>query len=346
MRSGLVLLCIALQLGVLSYMVYGRESVVASGKRIYMATAPIDPRDPFRGDFVRLQYAANSTGSAPNLWSVPEEQLEKGDIVYALLEERPSGLHEVVLFTDIVPDTGLYIRGRRSSSRSLRGRRSQHEVRFGIEQLFVEQGSGIAIEEKRGVRGGLQTAMEVELAVDGKGTAVLTDFRWSELGIQIELTDSFRLNRTGEDAGDEGPHIIVSVQNVSDSPLTLNNPGDNCGFRLEPAGVESKFSEAENSCTDLEEAMPLTLASGQTHTIEVNLSDSRWYVNFKNDGGIATGDLRQFESTELLRIVYRGVQMVKLSEKSSIESEVSGSKPGYWSGDLISQGFNPRGRID
>ena len=351
MRSVLILCCVAVQLSVLAYMVYGRESVVASGQRIYMATAPIDPRDPFRGDFVRLQYPANNISSAPQQWSDVDNKPGRGEVVYALLEEKPSGLHEVVLFTDTLPEDGLFIRGRRSSGRAWQRGGWRTSVRFGIEQLFVQQGSGIAIEEKRGIRGGLQTAMEVEVAIDKKGTAVLTDFRWNDLGIQIDLSENFGNRTTDATQGDqtapvaEGPHVIVSIQNVSTEPVTLNNPGDNCGFRLEPAAYNSKYSEAFNSCTELNEMKPLTLAPEQTYQVEINLTDPRWFVEFKNNGNISTGDLREFQSNEMMRVVYRGDRMAQYS-RSSAESAVDSEAPRLWRGDLLSQGFNSRGRID
>jgi uncharacterized membrane-anchored protein len=33
-----------------------REYIVLTGKTVYLRTAPIDPNDPFRGQFVRLNY--------------------------------------------------------------------------------------------------------------------------------------------------------------------------------------------------------------------------------------------------------------------------------------------------
>lgn len=351
MRSALILLCVALQLGVLGHMVYGRESVVADGQRIYMATAPIDPRDPFRGDFVRLRYPANNINSAPGQWSSSDKALEKGDVVYALLEQKPSGLYEAVLFTDTPPESGLYIRGRSTSVGSAITGRSQPRIRFGIEQLFVQQGGGIAIEKKRGIRGGLQTAIEVEIAVGKNGTAILTDYRWSDLGIQIELTDNFRLraadaeqrvqSASGDDLRTDNNQLILSIQNVSENPITLNNPGDNCGFRLEPANRNSSYSEAANSCTDLNLLAPLTLAPEQKHLVEIDLANPRWFVEFNDNDSVTTGDLRTFNSTQMVRIVYRGAQAI-LPLNSSADS----AHHEFWRGDLLSQGFNARGRID
>ncbi len=337
MRSVLILLCAALQTGVLGYMVFGRESVVSGGQRIHMATAPIDPRDPFRGDFVRLRYPLNNLNSAPARWVDTEKIPPKGAIIYAVLEQKPSGLFEVSHFTDRRPENGIFMRGRKSTHSRAGGNRAG-DVRFGIEQLFVEQGSGIDIENKRGIRGGMQTAMEVEIAIDKKGTAIITDYRWSPLAIQIELTEHFRLQRdnsSAETAVNRKPALIATVKNVSDKSITLNNPGDNCGFTLEPANRDSVLSGAANSCSDTSTVAPLTLASGQSHLIEINLHEPRWHVI--QDGQAEAADLRSFTSVnEMMRIVYRG--------SDSSADNATGVE--FWKGDLLSQGFNSRGRVD
>lgn len=346
MRSALILLCVVVQVAVLGHMVYGRESIVKNGLRIHMATAPIDPRDPFRGDFVRLRYPLNNLNSAPNQWSMPDKVLGKGDVIYAVLEKMPSGLYEAIQFTDTKPKTGIFIRGRKNHRGRSLGRNVIH-ARFGIEQLFVEQGKGKTIEDKRGIRGGMQTAMEMEIALDSKGTAVITDYRWSQLGIKLELTSNFALANNSVAVADNEqasqnvekvlPQLRVTVQNVSDETITLNNPGDNCGFALEPANKESAFSAAANGCNVVGAADPLELSPGGVHLIELHLADPRWHVEHTVNGKKRSGDIRSMDrADEMMRIVYRAAN-------SSVNS-INGVQ--LWQGDLMSQGFNSRGRID
>ena len=61
-------------------------------------------------------------------------------------------------------------------------------VKYGIEQYFVEQGTGLDIEKRRGNRQSLQIPMEVAVALGANGTAVIRDYRWSKLGIRLEVT--------------------------------------------------------------------------------------------------------------------------------------------------------------
>ncbi len=345
MRSWLILLCITAQTSALAYMIFGRESVIADGQRIYIATAPIDPRDPFRGDFVRLRYPMNSLLSAPNRWLPDDTIPAKGDKVYAVLKPLPDGLHELDYFTNQPPTDALFIRGRRAGGRFI-GRIDSLDINFGVEQLYVQQDSGKIIENKRGIRGGMQTAMEVEIAINDAGTAVLTNYRWAKLGIQLELTDQFRQiatqtanqkNNNEQPNPASSPSILVTIQNVSDESVTLNNPGDNCGFHIEPADkATSKYIESENVCTNVSETKPLVLNPEETHIIEIRLQDPRWYITHTENGQSESTDLRTIMDTSTqFRIVYRG------PKNPNQDSPV-----GLWPGNLVSQAFSVRGRID
>ncbi|MBK6341440.1 MAG: GDYXXLXY domain-containing protein [Flavobacteriales bacterium] len=60
-RKPLLFLGIALaQLAVPAWMIAGRERVLSQGEVFKFKTAPIDPRDPFRGEYVRLDFEAES----------------------------------------------------------------------------------------------------------------------------------------------------------------------------------------------------------------------------------------------------------------------------------------------
>lgn len=363
MRSLIIILCVAAQLAVLAYMVFGRESIIANGQRITIATAPIDPRDPFRGDYVRLRYPMNSFASAPTRWNPENYEPRRGDQIYAVLNARRSGLHEVSYFTNQQPDIQAsegtaFIRGRVQTNSQFSGLNSVN-ARFGVEQLYVQQGTGLAIEDKRGIRGGMQTAMHAQIAISNNGTAVLTDYQWSPLGIELELTDSFRQvpeapqTTAGSNAQENSsptdvdesvstsepePPVRVRIQNLSDQSITLNNPGENCGFRLEPAArSQSAFKEAEHSCTANTDITPYTMTPGQVLSIDINLQDPRWYVVLADNESATAADLRSFTGhSELFRIVYRTAQ-----DSPAINTDTS-----VWQGDLVSQGFNQQGWID
>ncbi len=353
MRKLLIAACVLAQPLVLAYMVYGRETVNAGGTTISIATAPIDTRDPFRGDFVRLRYGLNSLGYAPIRWTPADEQPRKGDKVYAVLQERSGGLHDVAYFTNIEPDNtsaALFLRGRlRTNSPGIA--RNRVDVSYGIGQLFVEQGLGIDIEQRQGVRGGLQTAMHAQMAVSPEGTAVLTGYAWNSLAIGIEIANDFALNRAAVTDDGSQPQALsdnatttptptpltLTLANTSNESVTLNNPEDNCGFHLEPVNhATSDYMEADGICVGLTDTA-VTLIPGESLSLAVDLAKPRWHMSLPVNGETRTADVRSFfDNGEWFRLVYR-------SENQSVPAENAAA---FWRGELISQAFNALGQID
>ncbi|ASJ74730.1 GDYXXLXY domain-containing protein [Granulosicoccus antarcticus] len=381
MRSWIIALCIAAQLAVLAYMVFGREMLIKNGTRISITTAPIDPRDPFRGDFVRLRYPLNTLSHAPVRWQPSDYQPRKGDKMYAILEQRPGGLYDVAYFSNLPPASDskpLYLRGRIQAAVNWDGR-NQVDVSYGIEQLFVEQGSGVDIEDRRGIRGGMQNAMQATISVGADGSAVLTGHTWSDIAIGLEISDTFQLiEPTSEDSAvseDNGsdtdspdlikppsqtaspdlPPIRLTVTNVSQDSITLNNPGDNCGFRLEPrTRSHSEFFQPAGVCADLP-SKPVMIEAGESIVLDIELASPRWHMSLKSGDVISTADIRSFQnSAEWFRLVYRSEQQVKKlpgaeaddSKTTRNTDMTNASAPPFWQGDLVSQAFSPRGQMD
>lgn len=359
MRKWLITLAVLMQAAVLAYMVWGRESIISHGTRIVLDTAPVDPRDPFRGDFVRLDYAMNSLALAPVRWSPEDYEPQKNDTLYAVHAPGAGGVHELKYFTNVFPslndDTAqVALRGRFSRYQNVSGETTWY-LRYGIEQLFVEQGSGLAIEERRGIRGGMQNPMQIEVSVGKQGTAIIRDYSWGPLAIELELTDTFTIQPPGNQStpfaeGNEPeeadiaavmPAIRIHIQNLSNHAITLNNPGNNCGFALQPVlKARSAFEAADDSCAQLTSISPVTLAPEQVLSIDVDLANPRWHIREKSshDGSPAPSwDPRQLgsASNESLRIVYR----------SDAQPEAAGDAD-LWRGNLQSQAFTPTGTID
>lgn len=372
MRKLMVVIAVLAQIAVLATMVYGRESVVQKGERVLLRTAPIDPRDPFRGDYVRLQYAMNSTTAVETRWSPSDYKPKKGDRVYAVLRRQAVShtVYEAELITNVKPSSGQFIRGRITSRfNSLfginnNGNRAGQRVKFGIEQMFVEQDTGFEIEAIQGVRGGLQVPMEVEVALSSEGVGVLTGYQWSPLGIEMVLQQNALAvpnrdensnlessNQDGQDdienlraellEGDAQPTelneqpstLTIRLMNTSDKPVTINNPGMDCAFVLVPADISNPYGQEDDAlCNTVLEPKPLTLAVGESYSIGVNLSDPRWFVS--NNEQPPT-DLRLVDDNAMYRIVYRTPSNTPIDGQNA-----------YWFGEIPSQAFNGRGRID
>ena len=222
-----VLLQVALLVGMIAY----RQYWVATGERILLRTAPVDPRDIFRGDYVSLRYDISTLdldglglrGSfKPNetvyvileknqdgvfsalsvsrglptgkrfiqgrvqhettlsKWEVtlkddsenlhklkPRwfENIKRGDRITFCLDERGNVLHFYKEDADYRPKcggqslSGIVERINETKSRVL-------NVEYGIENYFVEEGKGRAVESSRDAR---ELRVEVSLRKDGKG---------------------------------------------------------------------------------------------------------------------------------------------------------------------------------
>jgi uncharacterized membrane-anchored protein len=347
MRRQFIVLAIIAQLAVLGYMAGKREVILATGQQIYLQTAPIDPRDPFRGDYVRLTYPFN-TIDAKQLRVIEKDKLnEKGYPVYAVMKQSENKLYILDYLTDQQPQNQIYIKGRINKRGWGRGA-SVVNVKYGLEQLFVEQGKGREIERIRGNRGEIQVPMEVQVAVGGDGTAVLRDYRWSKLGIQLEILRFNQRNRRNNTDQNQpilplSPKVKVTLKNVSDTTLVIVDPGNHCGFKLVPvaswsAATYTALDATCNQVTILKQSLK-TLEPDQTYQVELDLSEPRWHMLIKNrNGNISKGEIGIDDNNPMFRIVYQSPRTERLSQLPLAQP--------IWSGQLSSRAFNVRGRID
>jgi len=347
MSKKLVIAVILLQVGVLIYMAAQREYIRSSGDILYFRTMPLDPRDPFRGDFVRLRYDINNI--AKRHWQDRGNEIKKGEVVYTTLAKGKNNVARFVSVSNKKPEknskseTGkLFIKGRADRSWQFQ-RPNTIGVRYGIEQYFVQQGAGIELEKKMGRRNGIQIPMEVEVAIGRNGTAVTRDFRWSKLGIQTEVVRagvSPQRNNVGSAATANppaSPKIKITIQNVSDEALALIDNINHCAFELIGSDwSDQEYLPASTLCDDYQPSAYglIHLAPQQSHEIEFELSESRWHVRLNNK----TTEIGYLESFPQFRLVYHSPSSEQL-ENLVTDKEI-------WMGDLPSQAFNASGRID
>ncbi len=330
MRRIFILICIAAQVLVLVVMAGEREIILGTGETAYLRTAPIDPRDPFRGDFVRLHYEISQVSPSQLGGGLPDGDLRKGDRIYAVLSKGAGGIYHLDHVTDRKPGQGVFLRGRlRRHWRAAHGS-NRLAVSYGIEQLFVEQGRGRDIEQRRGSHNSLQVPMEVEVAVGSGGTAVIRDFRWSRLGMRLKM---LRVNQRGRNTNLDGvteplsPKLEVSLWNASDGPLVVVDPGSHCGFRMRTtARVSRTYRHAYDGCRDVRvsEADLIELGPGQNYTVELDLSEPRWHMTVEGH----TGEIGRYANNDSFRIVY---------QPPAAALAIAGY--GVWEGELPSTAF-------
>ncbi len=170
------ILVAGLQTLILGYVIQSRASILANGTEVLLKTAPVDPRDFLRGDYVVLNYDISSVPVSTIIGGIPAQAGEQTlwvrlkrqqDGFWGIVESSfgplPAAADTVVLrslpFYSYGPDSGDTIR-----------------VEYGIERYYVPEGEGKPLEEARNA-GDVSIAASVSssgaaqirsLVVDGK----------------------------------------------------------------------------------------------------------------------------------------------------------------------------------
>jgi uncharacterized membrane-anchored protein len=172
-----LLIVVAIQMFVLAAVIGFKQYTVWTGETVVLATVPVDPRDPFRGDYATIRY---------DISRLHESELVGDDYVhgtvYVELQERDDGFWHAVAMHDererSLPDT-ILIKGevqrvdyapptcdRVPCSPAPVG--AAYTIDYGIEEIFIPEGSGTDIPGGEG--------LGVEVKVDRFGNAVARGF--------------------------------------------------------------------------------------------------------------------------------------------------------------------------
>lgn len=303
MRTWLVLAVIVAQIGTLAFMAGEREWVVRTGRTILLRTAPVDPLDPMRGAYVRLDYeiahvprALCDDEIARWMTEASHPGPSRADaVVYALLEINRVGVAELRNLAHDRPSGGHFIRGRIQSLGS-----DHVRVRYGVEALFMEQQAAKALEnaivqEKMGV------PINAEVAVNSRGLGVLKGYRWEPLGLTITLRreQPQREPRTTRPTGGGALlGLVVELKNHSESPVAIVDPAVEGVLRLIPdarrnsdglAWVRAASVAADPGPEDI-----IVLAPATTRRVDIDLRSPQWHVFNPADAGSRPAPLSEF----------------------------------------------------
>ncbi len=181
-----LILAAAIMTLLLGQIVVERITLLSSGTEVRLATAPVDPRDIFRGDYVILTYDISRL-PVDRLADDPD-QFKGGDTVYVtLVEDDTSGLWQAMTIHHQRPETvagTATIRGRIDwmdtaplTPTALPGEAPVDErcvgcrnarISYGIESYFVPEGTGRDLEDMRD-----EGSVTVIAAVSENGTAAI-----------------------------------------------------------------------------------------------------------------------------------------------------------------------------
>lgn len=165
-RSLALVFVVVLQTAALIAMIAMKQWTLATGTLIELETVPIDPRSLFRGDYVRLGYA---------IGQLNEDALDgdngfaRLDTIYVVLREgevywQPVSLHKE---RPPAPPDGVAVRGHvEYAYKHHETKANTLRVRYGIENYFVPEGEGRALEQPKE-----DETISIQVSVDSYGNA-------------------------------------------------------------------------------------------------------------------------------------------------------------------------------
>lgn len=138
-----------LQTVILGTIIQSRASILSNGVEVLLKTAPVDPRDFLRGDYVVLNYDISTVPVQTVSGGIPAEPGER--TLWVRLKKQPDGFWSVSesSFQALPPQPETVIlRSKPFYSGGLAAGDSIR-VEYGIERYYVPEGQGKPIEEAR-----------------------------------------------------------------------------------------------------------------------------------------------------------------------------------------------------
>ncbi|MEZ2130604.1 MULTISPECIES: GDYXXLXY domain-containing protein [unclassified Sinorhizobium] len=139
----------AVQTVILGYMIESRAAVLRNGTEILLKTAPIDPRDLLRGDYVTLNYDISSVPLSTLTGEIPAQPGE--EVLSVRLRKQDDGFWAVAesSFGDLPPAPDSIVLHSLPFYNFATKRDDTARVDYGIERYYVPEGEGRALETAR-----------------------------------------------------------------------------------------------------------------------------------------------------------------------------------------------------
>ncbi|MBD3300693.1 MAG: hypothetical protein GF347_05065 [Candidatus Moranbacteria bacterium] len=165
------ILALALQISVLVIVLVYKASISVGGTPVLLEIAPVDPRDPLRGDYVTFRYERISHFGG---YMIKDDSIKQGDTVYVTLIKsnpywKPVQLEKKKPNPKTLNNEKVFLKGKVIRSyidKEGRGKDSSVDVRYGIEEYFIPEGTGQNINF-------LNKETAAMVAIDQDGNAVL-----------------------------------------------------------------------------------------------------------------------------------------------------------------------------
>jgi len=158
---GLIGVVLLVFLVLVSFILYNQWPLM-TGNKIVLATQPVDPFDPFRGQYMAINYEISRI--------LDVESFEVGDVIYVSLKEDSEGIWRKESISKVKPLKGDFIRGKIKSASG-----NNVWIEYGIEQFFFERHAELPTRN-----------ITVEVSVANSGRAMLSKMLYNGEPIEIE----------------------------------------------------------------------------------------------------------------------------------------------------------------
>jgi uncharacterized membrane-anchored protein len=171
-----IALLVTVQVAALAAMIADKQWTLNTGTPVLLQTEPVDPRSLFMGDYARLAYPISRLHLDGDDALGGDKDFTRHDTVWVALRPAADGAKAVSVHHErsAVPADLLALKGEvqyasdsdwdRTANKAVKRRTLQ--VRYGIEQYYVPEGTGRQIERPRG---GEKVSLRV--AIDSRGKA-------------------------------------------------------------------------------------------------------------------------------------------------------------------------------
>ena len=158
------------QTGVLAGMVIDRVRLLKTGREITLPIVPVDPRDLFRGEYVRLGYEVGQRAGAPARRPAARATTPPSTSCWRRRRTAPGSRSRCprAMPQETSPDR-IVLKARRPAGWPRERQCRRHlRVRYGIESYFVPEGQGRRLENLA-----REKKLAALVAVDGRGNAAI-----------------------------------------------------------------------------------------------------------------------------------------------------------------------------
>lgn len=136
------IIAVAVQVGIIFFIIFFKLLILAGGEEVLLKIRPVDPRDPFRGDYITFQYDISRIKENSFYSLGSHEKIKYGDKIYIPLVKKGNYWIKNGSVSKDKPNASIFIKG---TIKDIKWRDDLPEeifVSYGIEEYFIPENSG------------------------------------------------------------------------------------------------------------------------------------------------------------------------------------------------------------